>query len=371
MRLKKIWSVALAAALIFTSSSFMACSDSSGNGSDTTSDTTSSDSFDYSAALTDDGHFKDIKASDYVTLPTYKGVSIPSSVFTADDADLQEQVDSIISKYNSYAHITDRAVADGDTLNIDYVGKVDGVEFEGGSTNGAGTDVTIGTTQYIDDFLEQLIGHMPAETFDIEVTFPDPYENNTDLSGKDAVFTVTINYIQGDAITVELSDKIATDYGFTTKDELIADIKDWLITQQKIEFFNNLMADIECSEMPEAVYNYVKNSDIAQYQSYADSYSMDINTFMSTYMGYDTLEAYVEANKDTYTKAATNYLIVLAIADAEGLTATDADVTEGYSEDNIKTYGSPYLKLHLLENQIIPNFVADNGVVTEDTTVAE
>ena len=67
------------------------------------------------------------------------------------------------------------------------------MEFEGGSTNGAGTEVTIGVTSYIDNFLEQLIGHKPGETFDIKVTFPDPYERNSELSGKDAVFTVTIN----------------------------------------------------------------------------------------------------------------------------------------------------------------------------------
>ena len=100
-----------------------------------------------------------------------------------------------MSSHTYTNEVTDRAVKDGDTLNIDYVGTVDGVAFEGGSTDGKGTQVTIGVTSYIDDFLEQLIGHRPGETFDIEVTFPDPYENNPDLAGKDAVFTVTVNHI--------------------------------------------------------------------------------------------------------------------------------------------------------------------------------
>ena len=91
--------------------------------------------------------------------------------------------------------VTDRAVEDGDTVNIDYVGTVDGVEFEGGNTNGQGTNVTAGGTDYIDDFLTQIIGHMPGETFDVNVTFPDPYTSNEELSGKDAVFKTTINYI--------------------------------------------------------------------------------------------------------------------------------------------------------------------------------
>lgn len=83
----------------------------------------------------------------------------------------------------------------GDTVNIDYVGSVDGVEFEGGNTQGAGTDLVIGSGSYIDDFEEQLIGAHPGDTVEVTVTFPDPYENNTDLSGKEAVFEVTVNGI--------------------------------------------------------------------------------------------------------------------------------------------------------------------------------
>jgi FKBP-type peptidyl-prolyl cis-trans isomerase (trigger factor) len=372
MKFHKLWGYLLAATLLVTS--LAACSDGSssdGDDSDTTSSDTTTSSYDYSAGLTEDGFFENVKASDYVTLPTYKGVTVYESVLKASDADLQDQLDSILSKYTTYEQIKDRAVVDGDTLNIDYVGKVDGVEFDGGNTNGAGTDVTIGTTQYIDDFLEQLIGHKPGETFDIQVTFPDPYESNTDLSGKDAVFTVTINYIQGDAIAAELTDTIAADYGFTTKDELIADIQTWLISQQKLKFFDDLVANVECTEIPAAVLDYVKNEDIAYYTSYAESYSMDVDSFMYSYMGYESLDAYVEAQADTYKSTATKYIIVQAIAEAEGLSATDADITAAGYDDYVATYGSAYLKLYLLENKIVPNFIVDNGVVTQDTTAPD
>ena len=86
-------------------------------------------------------------------------------------------------------------VEDGDTVNIDYVGSVDGVEFEGGSTRGQGTDLVIGSGSYIDDFEEQLIGAHPGDEVDVYATFPDPYNNNPDLSGKEALFEVTINGI--------------------------------------------------------------------------------------------------------------------------------------------------------------------------------
>jgi trigger factor len=90
---------------------------------------------------------------------------------------------------------TDVAVADGDTVNIDYVGTVDGEEFSGGNTQGMGRDLTIGSGSYIDDFEEQLIGHYVGETVEVKVTFPDSYSNNEDLSGKEAVFETVINGI--------------------------------------------------------------------------------------------------------------------------------------------------------------------------------
>lgn len=95
---------------------------------------------------------------------------------------------------NSYSTDTSLTVEDGDTVNIDYVGTVDGVEFDGGSTEGMGTDLVIGSGSYIGDFEEQLIGAHPGETVEVNVTFPDDYYS-TDMAGKDAVFTVTINGI--------------------------------------------------------------------------------------------------------------------------------------------------------------------------------
>ncbi len=85
-------------------------------------------------------------------------------------------------------------VEDGDTVNIDYVGSIDGVEFDGGSTQGAGTDLLIGSGMYIDNFEEQLIGSHPGDTVDVNVTFPEDY-GQEDLNGQDALFVVTVNGI--------------------------------------------------------------------------------------------------------------------------------------------------------------------------------
>ena len=111
-----------------------------------------------------------------------------------DSTESESTEDTSDSQTASYSADTSLTVEDGDTVNIDYVGTVDGVEFDGGNTNGQGTDLVIGSGSYIDDFEEQLIGAHPGDDVQVEVTFPDDY-SNADLQGKDAVFAVTINGI--------------------------------------------------------------------------------------------------------------------------------------------------------------------------------
>ena len=111
---------------------------------------------------------------------------------TDTDTTADNSTDTNSGGYSTDASLT---VEDGETVNIDYIGSVDGVEFEGGSTQGQGTDLVIGSGSYIDDFEEQLIGAHPGDEVDVYATFPDPYNNNPDLSGKEALFEVTINGI--------------------------------------------------------------------------------------------------------------------------------------------------------------------------------
>ncbi len=113
-----------------------------------------------------------------------------------DDTDeaTTESVTESAEAESTYSTDTSLTVADGDTVNIDYVGSIDGVEFSGGSTNGAGTDLVIGSGSYIDDFEEQLIGAHPGDTVDVTVTFPEDYGVD-DLNGQEALFEVTINGI--------------------------------------------------------------------------------------------------------------------------------------------------------------------------------
>ena len=98
--------------------------------------------FTYSGGLTETGYFKDIKALELVTLPDYQKHEVPQDVSTISDDAVQSELESRMSAFQTTEQVKDRAVKDGDTVNIDYVGSVDGVEFEGGNTGGNGTTVT-------------------------------------------------------------------------------------------------------------------------------------------------------------------------------------------------------------------------------------
>ena len=172
--------------------------------------------FNYSDGLDEKGYWEGIRALDYVTLPEdFASVAIKRSDVEPTSEEVEEQISNLLSQHSSTEHITDRAAADGDTVNINYVGSVNNVEFTGGSAENY--DLTLGSGTFIDGFEDQIIGHKPGETFDVNVTFPDGYSDSTDasgnavkLSGQKAVFTVTLNYIS-ESVLPELTDSWVAD----------------------------------------------------------------------------------------------------------------------------------------------------------------
>ena len=310
----------------------------------------------YSLGLTTDGRFEGIAAKDYVTLGQYTNLTYPEEVTSVKEEDIQTRIDSIMSSHTYTNEVTDRAVQDGDTLNIDYVGTVDGVAFEGGSTDGNGTQVTIGVTSYIDDFLEQLIGHQPGETFDIEVTFPDPYENNPDLAGKDAVFTVTVNHIV-ETYTYELTDdfvadNLQADYGYTSiadmREKIAADLHDTQVYNYMIE---TVLENCPVSEVPQKLVDNEITITVKQLKYQALQYNMDASTLFTYYYGVADEDAFRTTYEEDIREQISQYLVMMAIAEDAGLIATEQDVkdyfleemdTEDYSE-YVKNYGYGYI----------------------------
>jgi len=334
--------------------------------------------FIYSSGIDNNGFWKGIKALDYVELCEYTGISIPEDVYEITDESVQTEVDNILYNYATEKQITDRSIADGDTVNIDYTGSIDGVEFEGGSTDGFGAEVTIGTTEYIDDFLEQLIGHTPGESFNIEVTFPENY-GNEELDGKDAVFAITVNYIV-EMITPELTDDFVSEnlssyYSWNTVAEMEEDIMSNLQSSAMlydVPYYlqEYIVENTTITSLPESLLEYQEKSLIYYYEDYADYYEMDLDEFLSTYAGVSNTDELLEANLDDNTETARFYLIFQAIAEDAGITVTDDDVAayfieyvgvEDYSEYE-ESYGMPYLKLTVL-HQSVMDYIIDKAIM--------
>ena len=328
--------------------------------------------FSYSQGISDTGYWKGVKALKKVDLAEYTGISVPADVHTISDEAVQAQIDSIVSGYTTEEQITDREIEDGDTVNIDYVGSVDGVEFEGGNTQGQGTDVTIGVTQYIDDFLEQLIGRTPGETFDIEVTFPEEY-GVEELNGKDAVFDTTVNHII-QAISPELNDEFVAEnlseqYGWNTVDEMTEGIRSDLQRQAVSEYVQNYMIDnTTVKSVPDRMIKYQEDSLIKFYQDYADSYEMELDAFLTEYVGVSSADELLAEYSQDMTQSATFNLVMQAIAEDADISVSDEDVTaffqdemgiDDYSEQ-LETYGMPYIKMMVLQKQIV-DYMVENA----------
>ena len=329
--------------------------------------------FDYSEGIDDNGLWVNVKAVDHVEINDYLGILIPSDVHTVSDEAIKDEIDFIMSDFAERKEIKDRAAADGDTVNIDYVGRIDGVEFNGGSTNGLGTDVTIGVTQYIDDFLEQIIGHTPGETFDVEVTFPDDYWNE-ELGGKDAVFTVTLNYIVEttipDLTDAFVAEKLSSEYGWKTVAEMESFIREMMQRDKLTAFIQNYLVEkAVIKSIPDSMMKYQENAVIRYVQDQAAAYNIDLNTFLQSFYGVNNIDELLELANEENRRNSEIHLIMQAIAEKENIKVSDEDVaqyfrkyydTDDYSvyKDN---YGMPYLKMNVLIVTVF-DYLIENAV---------
>lgn len=307
----------------------------------------------YSKGLADNGFLADFNVADAVTVGDYKSIVLSSEEISYTDADVEEQIQSILDSYASMVSDAGIEIEDGDTVNIDYVGSVDGEEFDGGNTKGQGTEVTIGVTSYIDGFLEQLIGHKTGEEFDIDVTFPDPYKNNPDLAGKDAVFHITINSVLQ---APELTDEFVTEnYSYADVDEFRESVRDnYDQSKKKNAAWEKLMETVEVSSYPEEYVDALV--DLAwmqqEYYIYMNT-GYDLATYLSA-VGTDE-DTFREQLRTTAEERVKTYIVAQYICELEGIEPTMDTLKEFYvsnNEDDIQNwidyYGSGYIMQSVL-----------------------
>ena len=317
--------------------------------------------FAYSDGLDENGYWSGIRALDYVTLPEdYASIPLKKADIEPTEEDVQSQIDSLLSQNTTTQQITDRAAADGDTVNIDYVGTVDGVAFTGGTYSGY--SLTLGSGSFIDGFEDQIVGHKPGETFEVNVTFPDGYSDSTDaegnavvLSNKKAVFSVTLNYIS-EEILPELTDAWVEE-NFSSTDG-VHTVEDLRAEYQKMLYQNNLntavmnylLANSTFKDLPKEVTDYQVNQCLNYYYTMAQYYGYDLDNFLQAAAGYNSADDLLDAMSDSITEYAREALLYQAVAEAMDIAPTQEqiDTYSAYTE----TYGANYCTMVALMDAV-------------------
>ena len=247
-----------------------------------------------------------------VGLGKYKGVVVEKTDITVTDEDVEAELKKEQEKNATYKEVTDRPVADGDRISLNFEGFVDGVAFEGGK--GEDYFLNIGSHTFIPGFEEQLIGVEPGKETEINVTFPENYQSK-DLAGKSAVFKCTVNKINEKELP-ELNDEFADDVSeFDTLEEYKADIRNTLAArkeeQAKVEKENKvvdaIIADSEI-EIPEPMLKAQQEQMVDEFAQRLQSQGLSIDQYFS-YIG-GSREKMMEEVKDQADKRIRSRLVM-------------------------------------------------------------
>ena len=230
-----------------------------------------------------------------VEIEKYTGMKIEKYEYTVTDADVEKDIEQTRERFAESVEVTGRPAQLGDVANIDFVGKTDGKEFEGGSAKGF--DLTLGSGQFIAGFEDQVVGMNIGETKDIGVTFPENYQAE-ELKGKPAVFTVTLNKLTGKNLPA-LDDEFAKKLGSDTVDAYKAKVRERLeknaASRSLNETENSIITEIAkgaTAEIPDAMIEK------------QEEYSMQRMEYNLMYQGIrlDDYLKYVGQTRDEYKK---------------------------------------------------------------------
>lgn len=392
---KKLFSVLLVGAL---AASLVAC-DSKKKEVDKTPSTVNTEinADEYAATITDNaGIYKT-----FVSLSDWKGMSVDlaESDYKVTDSDVEDYIQSLLEATATTDAQTTGTTKSGDTIKLDYSGKLGGTAFSGGTATDA--SYTIGSGKFIDDLDKGLVGLTVGVETDIPCTFPESYQNS-DLAGKQVVFTVTVKEIDV-TVVPELNDEWVTanasklgvsDAELTNVEDLRAYVKNYLETQAAsnrsstvFETAYSQMSDgLDVSEYPSEeladLLNTLNNNVDSEYQSYSSSYSSKEDYLKSAYK-FESLDAFNEY-ADNYAKQyLLQKMIITMIAADNNITVSADDINStgeelasyyGYNDyqEILDTYGKTMnaeIGYQVLYQKVV-EFVCDN-VTINDTSSTE
>lgn len=311
---------------------------------------------------------------EYVTLGEYKGLDVQLIKAEVTDDMVDDEIDMLLEDNAVYTPISDRGAAEGDTVNINYTGKIDGQEFDGGSAEDF--ELELGSGYLLDDLESQIVGMKSGETKDLNVSVPADYIEDTveeDAPDKDAVFTVTVNSVSEKSLP-EYSDEFiagVTDYKTTaeyeegTKKELLASLESDNRSTAGMDALSQVMENSTFNGYPQELYDSCKQEYDAMNEMYAEMLGVDVADL-------DTDE---EETKSTIESIVNEKMVCAAIAAAENISVSDEEYQK-YLEDNYALYdyasAAEYEETESKEslmNEILTekiyNFLIDNAKISE------
>lgn len=285
-------------------------------------------------------YLKDFDASKYVELGDYKNVEISVEKPTVADEEVERTIQYLLQSRPVKIPVTDRAAKLGDIANIDYEGKLDGVAFEGGTA--AGYDLSLGNGGFIEGFEDGVVGMEIGETKDLDLSFPDPYDNNPDLAGKAVVFTVTLNSLSIPE-TAELNDEFVIGLGLeecSNVEEFRQYLHDDMMERKMLQYeddkANAIVGELEkgavYKEAPDGMVDRMKDTLLTNVTVYAQAYGTDVGTYVSQIYG-GTAEEYEETLRSQASLMAQRYIMLAAIAGEEGIAVSDEELDGQLVED--------------------------------------
>jgi trigger factor len=262
-------------------------------------------------------------------LGEYKGLEVGREEKEVDEEIIDTEVDRIREGFARLEPV-ERAAKEGDSVLIDFEGFVDGAPFQGGKADDY--LLALGSNQLIDDFEEQLAGASPGDEVDVEVTFPDEYQEPK-LAGEDAVFKVKIKEVR-EKILPELDDDFASDASeFETLEELRADIRAKVgeaLNSRAAEDFRiaavDAAVDLATVEIPDALVVARATERWERMERQLAQQGMDPNMFLQ--MQGKTRDELIEESKPDAERELKREAVVTTIAAVEEIEITEAEMVE-------------------------------------------
>ncbi len=303
--------------------------------------------------------------SSVTKLGTYKGIQIHVDLEVTEE-EVQAEIDSLLAMNPDARPIEGKTVIEeGDTVNIDFVGRMDGEEFQGGSSQGEGYNLTIGSGSFIPGFEDGLIGKETGTTCELPLTFPEPYNPNPDMSGAEVVFEVTIHDIV-ELVDAELTDEFVQK---TTEYDSVDAYKEAVRTglaqykesnRQSEKEYQTIQALIDSSEFDcaEEDLKTLRDSIVEEQEMYASYAGMELSEYLSAYMGM-TQEEFDRQVDELARFQLKSRLVIDAVTEAEQIGVTEEEYQEGldglaaqYGAENGAAFEEMYGR-EMIENNLV------------------